>query len=109
MSLYAVSREAGPSWVDGMGAFDQPAVDDHAAFMNALADEGLVLFAGPVAGSEQARIRLLLVAEAESEADIRRRLADDPWERTRQVVTTSIEPWTLIIGENRLGAHPVAQ
>lgn len=109
MSLYAVSREAGPSWVDGKGAFEQPAVNDHAAFMDTLADEGLVLFAGPVAGSEADRIRVLLIAEAESEADIHRRLADDPWERSRHVVTTNVEPWTLFVGANRLGEQPLAK
>ena len=36
--------------------------------MNKLADEGFVLFAGPLAGSERDRIRVLLIAEAASEA-----------------------------------------
>ena len=40
MSLFAVTREAGPSWTDGKGAFEQPEVNDHAAFMNDLADDG---------------------------------------------------------------------
>jgi hypothetical protein len=52
MSVFAVTREAGPAWVDG-GIFGQPAVDDHAAFMNALAEEGVVLYAGPLAGTER--------------------------------------------------------
>ena len=39
-------------------------MNDHAAFMNALADEGIVLFAGPLAGSEHGRIRVLLIADA---------------------------------------------
>jgi hypothetical protein len=60
-------REAGPSWTDGKGAFDQPAVNDHGAFMNNLAAEGLVLSAGPLAGSERDRIRVLLIADAASE------------------------------------------
>lgn len=34
------------------------------AFMNGLAAEGFALFAGPLAGSEQDRIRVLLIAEA---------------------------------------------
>jgi hypothetical protein len=46
MSLYAVIREAGPAWVDGKGAFEQPGVNDHAAFMNILAKEGFIQFAG---------------------------------------------------------------
>jgi len=103
MTLFAVSREAGPSWTDGKGAFEQPAVNDHAAFMNSLAGEGLVLFAGPLAGSEHDRIRVLLIAEAADESDIRHRLAQDPWERAQRVVTTSVEPWNLLVGAERVG------
>jgi uncharacterized protein YciI len=109
MSVFAVTREAGPGWTEGKGAFDQPAVNDHAAFMNALADEGFVLFAGPLAGSEHDRIRVLLIAEAASETDIHRRLADDPWQRTQRVVTTNVEPWTLLVGAERVGTQPAAQ
>jgi uncharacterized protein YciI len=104
MSLFAVTRQAGPSWADGKCAFEQPAVNDHAAFMNTLADEGFVLFAGPLAGSEHDRIRVLLIAEAASETDIHRRLADDPWGRTQRLVTTSVELWNLLHGAERLRA-----
>ena len=106
MSLFAVIRDAGPSWTAGKGAFEQPAVNDHAAFMNRLADDGFVLFAGPLAGSERDRIRVLLIAEAASETDIHRRLADDPWLRAQRLVTTSVEPWNLLVGAERLGAQP---
>src|SRR6266699_878057 len=102
MSLFDVTREAGPGWSDGKSAFEQPAVNDHATFMNTLADEGFVLFAGPLAGSEHDRIRVLLIANAGSETDIHRRLADDPWARTQRVVTTSVEPWNLFVGTERL-------
>jgi uncharacterized protein YciI len=104
MSLFAVIREAGPGWTDGKGAFDQPAVNDHAGFMNALSDEGFVLFAGPLAGTECDRIRALLIADAYSEADIHRRLADDPWTLAERLVITSIEPWNLMVGAARVGA-----
>ena len=102
MSLFAVTREAGPGWTRGKGAFEQPAVNDHAAFMNDLANEGVLLFAGPLAGSEHDRIRVLLIADAESETVINQRLADDPWVLTQQLVTTSVEPWTLFVGAERL-------
>ena len=108
MTLYAVTREAGPSWTDGVGAFEQPAVNDHGGFMGGLAAEGLLLFAGPLAGSETDRIRVLLIAEASDEADLRRRLADDPWEREQRLVTTSVEPWVLVVGADRLSAQPAA-
>ncbi|MFZ3468375.1 hypothetical protein ACODT3_35365 [Streptomyces sp. 4.24] len=54
LSLFAVTREAGPSWIDGQGAFEQPAVKDHADFMDGLANEGVVLFAGPLAAGTTA-------------------------------------------------------
>ena len=105
MTLFAVTREAGPSWTTGKGAFEQPAANEHAAFMSNLADEGFVLIAGPIAGSERDRIRVLLVAEAASEPDIHRRLADDPWARAQLLVTTSVEPWNLLVGADRLDAQ----
>jgi uncharacterized protein YciI len=109
MSLFAITREAGPNWTDGKGAFEQPEMNDHGAFMNGLADEGFLLFAGPLAGSELDRIRVLLIADAGSEADIHRRLADDPWARTQRVVTTNVEPWNLLVGADRLGPQPAAR
>jgi uncharacterized protein YciI len=98
VSLFAIHREAGPAWVDGKGAFDQPGVADHATFMNALADAGVVVAAGPLAGSEGDRIRVLLVATADGPAVIRQALDDDPWERAGRIITTSIEPWVLMVG-----------
>ena len=97
MSLFAVNREAGPGWTEGKGAFYQPGVDDHAAFMNGLAEEGLILAAGPLAGTESGRIRVLLIADASSEAEIVQWLAGDPWELTKRITTTRIEPWTLFV------------
>jgi uncharacterized protein YciI len=109
MSLFAVTREAGPGWTEGKGAFEQPEVNDHVAFMTTLADEGFVLLAGPLAGTEQDRIRVLLIADAGSESDIHRRLDDDPWVRTQHLVTTSVEPWNLLVGVERLSAQAAAQ
>jgi uncharacterized protein YciI len=102
MSHYVVNREAGPGWTDGEGIATQPALGDHAAFMNALADEGFVLFGGPLAGSELGRVRALLIVSAGSEEEILGRLADDPWVPTGQIVTTSIEPWNIFVGAERL-------
>jgi uncharacterized protein YciI len=103
MSHYAVIREGGPGWIEG-GIAAQPDMADHAAFMNALAEEGLVLFAGPLAGTEHERLRALLIMNADTEAEIRHRLADDPWTHTDRLAITSIEPWNLIVGAQRLPA-----
>jgi uncharacterized protein YciI len=101
MSTFAVIREAGPGWCNG-GINAQPAVDGHAAFMKALADHGFVLFAGPLAGTEHGRVRVLLIVNADDEDAINRQLADDPWVPTQQLVTVSIEPWQILVGAERL-------
>jgi uncharacterized protein YciI len=101
MSLFAVLREAGPGWAAG-GINDQPAVHEHVEFMNGLAEKGVVMFAGPLAGTERGRLRVLLVANAEDEAEINRHLADDPWLASQQLITVSVEPWRILVGEERL-------
>ena len=98
MSLFAVHREAGPEWLEGAGAFDQPDVNAHAAFMNDLVQGRLIVAAGPLAGTESGRIRVLLIAEADDEAEIVDRLAADPWELTGRITTATIEPWMIFAG-----------
>jgi uncharacterized protein YciI len=70
--------------------------------MNALADNGFVLLAGPLAGTETGRIRVLLIMNAKNEDEIHRKLADDPWVKAEQLVTARIEPWQTLIGVERL-------
>jgi hypothetical protein len=64
--MFAVTRDAGPAWSPG-GIYDQPSVNEHAAFMNELADDGFVRFGGPLAGTERGRVRVLLIVESEGE------------------------------------------
>jgi hypothetical protein len=60
--------------------------------MDALAEEGVVIFGGPVGASLDDDV--LLVMDVESEAAIRTRFADDPW--MDSVLTIhSVEPWTV--------------
>jgi uncharacterized protein YciI len=107
MSLFAVTRKAGTAWAAG-GIFDQPALDEHASFMNTLADEGFLRLAGPLAQTEKGHARVLLIVEAESEAEIHRRLAPDPWTQAGLLVITGIEEWNVIVGGERLAPHRVS-
>jgi hypothetical protein len=100
MNVHVVIREAGPGWIDG-GIAAQPGMAEHAAFMGALADEGFVLFAGPLAGTEAGRLRALLIVNATPD-EMRDRLADDPW--ADRLAITSIEPWNVFVGAERLAA-----
>jgi uncharacterized protein YciI len=102
MGLFTVTREAGPGWTDGEGIAGQQGMSDHAAFMDALAGDGFVLFGGPLGGTEQGRLRALLIVDAGSEAEIHDRLADDPWTRAERLRTVSVESWNVFVGGDRL-------
>jgi uncharacterized protein YciI len=73
---------------------EQHGWDEHAAFMDKLVDDGFVVLGGPV--GEGDGHYALLVVEADSEDEVRARLADDPWGED-MLATESIEPWTIFL------------
>jgi uncharacterized protein YciI len=97
---YLVERARGPAWDPSRGRRDQPGWDEHAAFMDALAEEGVVVLGGPV-GEAEGEIALLVVA-AESEAEIHARLSEDPW-TDAMLRTASVKPWFVLL---RAGEPP---
>jgi len=68
--------------------------DEHAAFMNKLADEGFIILGGPLGDGSRA----LLVINAESESTIETRLAADPWRSMGLLQISKIEPWEILLG-----------
>ena len=95
MGTFAVIREAGPGWDSAKPLRDQVAWEEHAAFMNALDAEGFVVVGGPVGGGP----RTLLMVEAQSEDEIRRRFDEDPWEPLGLLTVASVEPWEILLGK----------
>jgi uncharacterized protein YciI len=87
-----VKLARGPAWDHSRRRREQDGWDEHAAFMDALTEEGVVVLGGPVGEGDGEDV--LLVADAESEAAIRARLAEDPW--ADDVLTVkSVEPWSV--------------
>ena len=91
MANFAVRLIHGPGWNPSRKIRDQEAWDEHAAFMDALVEDGFVILGGPVGDGEQA----LHVVEATDESEIRARLADDPWASAGLLRVATIEPWSL--------------
>lgn len=81
----------GSRWDESVGIRDQQGWEEHAAFMDALVEDGFILLGGPVGDQRHT----LHVVEATDESDIRRRMAEDPWARSRLLEVSSIEPWAL--------------
>jgi uncharacterized protein YciI len=74
---FLVTRAWGPAWDPARPRREQDGWDEHAAFMDALVEEGFVVFGGPVRDVENGPA--LVVVRAESEEAVRQRLAADPW------------------------------
>jgi hypothetical protein len=95
---YLVERARGPAWDDSRGTREQAGWDEHAAFMDSLATEGFVVLGGPVGGDHGDGF--LLVVDADGEAAIRTRLAEDPWPGDL-LRTESIRPWSVWLRASR--------
>jgi uncharacterized protein YciI len=67
--------------------------EEHAAFMDALADDGFVILGGPLGDGEG---KFLLIIAAESELAIEVRLAEDPWMPLRLLRTAAVERWEIL-------------
>ena len=91
---YAVLRERGENWNARFPMRQQEQWEEHAAFMDGLADDGFVVLGGPLGDGE--KIFLLIIA-AESEQAIESRLADDPWTPLRLLRTASVERWEILL------------
>jgi uncharacterized protein YciI len=100
MSYFAVIRETGPGWDHAKGLREQAAWDGHAEFINAASADGLVLLGGALGVGDT----FLLMLNAESEAEIRRRLDDDPWTEMGLLRIRSIDSWQQLTGPDLIAA-----
>jgi uncharacterized protein YciI len=88
--FHVVLRRSGPKWDSSRPLEEQSGWSEHAAFMDALVDDGFVVLGGPLSDEH----RVVHVVEAESEEAVRATLARDPWSETHLQVD-SIDPWTI--------------
>jgi uncharacterized protein len=91
MPYFAVRLVHSTGWDSVRPIRGKDAWDDHAAFMDALVDDGFIVLGGPVGDGEQT----LHVVEATDESEVRARLAADPWAKARLLQIGSIEAWAL--------------
>ena len=72
---------------------EQDGWDEHAAFMDGLVDDGVILLGGPIEGDRDT----LHVVEAPSEEAVRARFAEDPWAANGMLTPASVERWTILL------------
>jgi uncharacterized protein YciI len=91
---FLVKRAHGRAWDPTRPRRQQEGWDEHAAFMDGLVDQGVIVLGGPV--GEGDGDSALLVVDAGSEADVRSWLAADPWGED-MLSTESIERWSVFL------------
>ena len=91
---WVVLRSRGPAFVEAAPLEEQADWKAHAAFMDALVEEGFVVLGGPLEGTRDA----LLVVHAADPDEIERRLAADPWYESGLLVPKQITPWRIRLG-----------
>ena len=69
--------------------------NEHAAFMERLADEGVILAGGMLADD-----RAMHLVEAPSEDAVRTIFAGDPWQ-VGKLNVASVTPWEILLGRLR--------
>ena len=97
MNTYVVLSSAGPQRDLARSAREQAYWDEHAAFIDALVADGLVLLGGPFPDEHGA----MLVVNAASEADVRTRLEPDPWYRHGLLTLEVVRRWEIFVDERR--------
>ena len=94
--MFVVLRlRSGPEWDPSLPLEEQSGWDEHAAFMDELTEDGVVVLGGPVGEGDGEDA--LLVVDLESEAAIRACLADDPW-GDDMLTIRSVEHWSVWLG-----------
>lgn len=89
----AVVRRRGPAWNHAVPMRAQALWAEHAAFMNALVSERVIVLGGPIGTGEET----LLIFDAPGEDAVRARLAADPWTTTALLEIARVEPWTILL------------
>jgi uncharacterized protein YciI len=95
---FLVKHVPGPAWDHTRRRREQDDWDAHAAFMDGLTDEGLIVLGGPVGPGDGDYA--LLVVDAKDEAEVRARLDDDPW-HNGMLEVESIQPWSVWLRASR--------
>jgi uncharacterized protein YciI len=97
MPTYLVTHtRTGPLWDSGLPLEDQSDWAAHLAFITDLAERGVLVLAGLLAGGDE----VVQVVEAESEDDASAIVAEDPWNETHYRLA-SVRQWLLRVDLRR--------
>jgi uncharacterized protein YciI len=94
-NTFVVISSAGARRDLSKGAREQAFWDEHASFIDHLVEEGCILLGGPLPDEGGA----IIVVYAETEADVRTKLKDDPWYVNAVLNLESVKRWEIFIDQ----------
>jgi uncharacterized protein YciI len=97
MAYFVLILRHAANWDDTRPIREQDGWTEHAAFMERLVDDGLILVGGPLGDGR----RTLHVVTAEDEDQVRARWNPDPWADAGLLEVESIEPWSVWLGRGK--------
>jgi uncharacterized protein YciI len=93
-TYFAMVGARGESWDASRPMRQQERYEEHMAFLDALADDGLVILGGLLGEREE---HFLFIFAAENVGAVEERLAADPWMRLGIVRTVSVDRWDITV------------
>jgi uncharacterized protein len=100
VAYYVIRSEQGPAWNPSLSLREQALWPEHAAYINSLLSSDRMLLGGPIGDGSPYRAMVVFIAG--NEAEVRARLADDPWYRAGVLRVVSIESWDMIATNDKL-------
>jgi uncharacterized protein YciI len=92
-TYYAAFMRPGSQWNPDKPVREQPFWDDHARYMDAVFETGVIVLAGPFADRSGSLV-ILAVDSAERVRELFRR---DPWTEQDVLVVADVKEWTIFL------------
>ncbi|WP_165422864.1 YciI family protein [Ktedonosporobacter rubrisoli] len=87
----------GPAWIAGKTSREQPYWTEHAAFLDKLFADGMVILGGPFANYSD----LLVIIEADTEEQVHSLFKQDPFVLHNIIRVRAIREWLLFLDARR--------
>src|SRR4029453_10064484 len=96
-NAFVAISSAGPNRDLSKGTREQPLWDEHAAFIDQLVSDGLILMGGPLVDEGGS----LLIFNADDENEVREKLKNDPWSEHGILRLESEKRWEIFINQRK--------
>jgi uncharacterized protein len=90
---FVIFFTAGATWIAGKTSREQPYWTEHAAFMDALFEDGIVIMGGPFADYSS----IMIVLEASGESEVRDLFKRDPFVVQGILHLSSVHEWLVFL------------